>query len=383
MLPVVCGITASLLTGCKESKAPEAPAPAASNTAEAAAKAAAEKRADASTPSAQGVSSPDCVGPIDTGVPEVVTIAGKSYERNGYKLTVKGDREAEPKRTIGVLANLNEASGENLFNVKRYLAFFKDAGAEMIVVAGYSGEDRATIETVLAAVADSGLPVLVIAGNRERTTDFTDAMNAVHKNHPNVLNGNRVRYVDLHGVDLVTLPGYHDPRYIHQEGAAGCQYFKRDVAALAKLAAEANDPVLLVAHGQPKGETEHALDVIAPDKEHIGDANLNEVIGQASIPFGIFANVKEAGGTAIADLAGKTVVAEGAASPTLYLNPGAADSIEWTMNDSSTSTGSAAVLTIQGKQASYRIFRAAKLTDAEKAQAAKLIPASAPSAQAE
>ncbi len=375
----VCGIIPlASLTACKENKASEAPPPAAAEPA----KEVVAAGADASTPSAQGLSSPDCVGPIETGVPELVTIAGQSYERNGYKLTWKGEADADASVTVGVIASLNEASSDNLFNIERYLGFFKEGGAEMILVAGDSGEDRATIEAVLTALAAADLPILAIAGNRERTTDFTDAVAAVSKGHPNVLNGNRIRYVDLPGLDIITLPGYHDPRYIHQEGRAGCQYFRGDASALSKLAEEANDPVLLLAHGQPKGVTENALDVIAPDKEHIGDSNLNAAIEKGGISFGIFANVKEAGGKAIADLGGEKLIAEGSPSDTLYLNPGAADSVEWTMNGGGTSTGSVALLSVKDKQASYKIYRAAKLTDAEKAQAAKLGNEAA-SAQAE
>lgn len=140
--------------------------------------------------------------------------------------------------------------------------------------------------------------------------------------------------------------------------------------------------MVLVAHGQPKGEAPTALDVIAPDKKHVGDANINAAVAAAKIPFGIFANIKEAGANATADLAGHKVIAPGAASETLYLNPGAADSLEWVMNDGSSSTGVAALLSIKGKSASYELYKAAKLTDAEKAAAAKLAPP-APAATAQ
>ena len=73
-----------------------------------------------------------------------------------------------------------------------------------------------------------------------------------------------------------------------------------------------------------------------------------------------------------------SVVAENTPSSTLFLNPGAADSVEWTMNDGSTSTGAAAMLTVKEGKASYAIYRAAKLTDAEKAQAGKLLPGGKP-----
>jgi len=358
-----------LFAACTESRpAAEAEKPAPAPAAPAAPTAAVNDAAVASVP---GKSDPDCLGPIDTAVPETLTIKGRTVELNGYRLAITSAEDADESAVIGVLANINEASGENMFNLDRYLSHFAEMGAELIVVAGDSGEDRAGIEAVLRKVASSGVPVLAIAGNREAKADFVDAVNAARKDHPNLINGNRVRYVDWDDVDFVTLPGYHDPRYIHA-GGAGCQYFKGDVTAVKKMAAAANDPVVLVAHGQPRGEAPTALDVIAPDKKHVGDSNLNEVL--AAIPFGIFPNIKEAGATAVVDAGGTEVLPEGKKSDRLYLHPGSADSIEWTMNDGSTTVGTAAVLTIDAGKASYSIYRAARLTEAERAQAATLVP---------
>lgn len=357
-------------TACKRDPAPAAKAPPtpAADTAEAPA-----DTLDASMASVSGKSDPNCVGPIQTGEPTTLTLGDRTFERTGSTLRLQGEAEATEVK-IGVLANMNQATAENLFNLQRYLSFFDKEGVELILVAGDTGEERKDIEPLLAAVAESGRPVLAIAGNREKTTDFVESVRAVAKERPNLLNGNEIRHLAWHGLDVITLPGYHDARYIHQEPDQGCRYFLEDVQALTTLAKEAKNPVLLLAHGQPKGATPTALDVIAPGKEHIGDENLNEAIESAEIAFGVFGNVKEAGGLALRDLDGKEVVEEGALVKTLYLNPGAADSLEWVMNDGSTATGMAAVLHVQGQQASYRMYRAPKLTEAEREEAAKLLP---------
>lgn len=378
---VVIPVAALTLAACAEKKAPEPkpaePTPVARPTP-------APAKTDASIASASGKSDPECLGPIDTGVPEKFTIAGKALELNGYRLKLE-TADADDTAVIGVIADANEASPENLFNIERYLKFFADNGVELVMVAGDSGDDRAAIEAVLRKIATSGLPTVAIAGNREAKSDFVDAVNAVRKDQPNLVNGNRVRRIDWDDVDVLTLPGYHDPRYIHA-GESGCQYFKEDLDALAKLAAEADHPVLLVAHGVPRGEAPAGIDAIAGDKpeerKNVGDPNLAAMLASAKIPFGIFPNIKEAGGRAVADLAGSKTVPEGQKSEALYLNPGSADSLPWTMNDGSTARGLAAAVTVKGKQASYRLYKAPPLTDAERAQAAKLLPAVAPAATA-
>lgn len=332
--------------------------------------------AGAAVAASSGRSDPECVGPIDTGVPETVDLGGRKAEVNGYQLKLLGDADADDQAVIGVIANANEASGENLLNLQRYLAILKENKAELIVLAGDSGDDKEGIQAVLKAVSEGGLPVLAIAGNRESKADYVDAINALRKERPNLINGNRVRLVEWDDVSLVTLPGYHDPRYIHA-GAQGCQYYKEDVAALQKAATGAKGPLFLVSHGGPKGTGPAALDVIE-DKSNVGDSAINDLLAGAKIAFGVFPNIKESGARAVSDAAGTTKVAEGTLSDSLYLNPGSADSLPWTMNDGSTAQGMFAVVTVKGKQASYKLFRAAPLTEADKAAAAKLVPAPAP-----
>lgn len=371
-IPLLLAI--AFVASCKRQAETPQPPPTADEAKEEKAAAAEETANDASVASVSGKSDPACIGPIWTGEPSTLTIGDRKYTRNGHELRIEGEAPEGAEVRIGVLANLNVANGENLFNVRRYLAEFEQAGVELIVVAGDSGDELDAIERNLRAVAEASVPVLAIAGNRERTRDFVAAVENVRKEKPNLLSGHEIRLLGLHGVDVVTLPGYHDPRYIHPE-EGGCQYFLEDVKAVQTLASQAKNPVLLLAHGQPKGKTAQALDVIAPGGEHIGDSNLNEVILAAKIPFGIFANVKEAGGKALADLEGNRIVPQGEWSETLYLNPGAADSLEWTMNDGTPAHGMAAILHVKEGKASYRIYRAPKLTEAEREEAAKLAPA--------
>jgi len=354
------------LAACKGTAAPPpAPAPA-PKPAPAPAPKIVKSQASASV---SGRSDPQCIGPIDLAVPAKLTIGGKTVERHGYKLTFPA---TEKKDTVfGVLGGINEDSGENLVNLAKYVEFFKAEKADAILVVGDIGESVQSIVRVVTPLAETGLPVFAVLGNRECSGHFNDALTALQKTFPNVVNFANVRHVEFGNVDLVSLPGYHDKRYLNC--ASGCQYFKQDVDALVPVAKEAKHPVVLVSHGPPHGATPNALDA-ATEAGNVGDANLNTLITEAGIPFGVFANIKEAGGRAT-DLDGQNVIKPEVLSDKLYLNPGAADSVAWAMNDGTQSLGMAATLTVEGKQAKYQVFRAKALTADEKAQAAKLAPA--------
>jgi Icc-related predicted phosphoesterase len=324
-----------------------------------------------------GHSEPECVGPIDLAVPEEVKFGKRVAELNGFQLVFK-DKDPSDQMVFGVIANINEDSGDNLFNLKRYVDFFKKEGAEAIIVDGDTGESAESIERSIKTLAETGLPIYAVIGNRECKSDFNDAMVKLQKAFPNVINLDRVRYVAYEHVALVSMPGYHDRRYIHC--ASGCQYYKQDVDALADFLAKRRTsnpsaPVVLVTHGPPKGETQNAIDAAA-EVGNVGDPALNELITKAKIPFGIFSNIKEAGARAT-DLTGENLVKEDTFADVIYLNPGPADSFPWNLNDGTTSNGMAGVFVVKGNQAKFKMYRAKPLTAAEKAQAQKLAPAKA------
>ena len=72
-------------------------------------------------------------------------------------------------------------------------------------------------------------------------------------------------------------------------------------------------------------------------------------------PFGLFGNIQEAGGHATT-LDGKKLP-EKVFHDSLYLNPGPADHVPWSMLDGTSSFGMAGLLTIKGKQGSYKVRR--------------------------
>lgn len=349
---------------CKKPE-PAAPAPAPAAQPAPAAPADAPK-----TASVSGKSAPDCVGPFaPSDAPTRRQIGALTFLDAGSSLTLAQD-DADDAITFGVIANLKEATGENLYNLRRYIEFFTAQQAEAILVAGDSGETRDDIERVLAPLAETGLPLFVIPGSREARSSYHAAIDSLSERHSNVVDMTKVRLVNFDAASLVSLPGYYDKRFM-TAGDDRCQYFKEDVEALADIARAATRPVVLLSHAEFLGRGKEAIDAFSDG--NAGDANLTALLRSAPVPFGVFANIQEAGGRA-SDL-DSNLVRENDPKPQLFVNTGMADSTAWPLNDATTSHGMVTAITVKGTLASYRAYRAPQLTDAERAEAAQLVPA--------
>ncbi len=312
----------------------------------------------------------ECAAPLELGPAQELKVGERNAKLAGYKLSFP-DKDADGQLVLGLLGPINEDSGENMVALKKYVKYFADEKADAIVVMGDSGEPASGIARALSALGESKLPVFVVIGNRECRADFTDGINAAKKNFPNIVNLNEVRAVEFPELTLVSLPGYHDPAFISCSN--GCQYFKSTLAEVAQMAKDSKVPVMLVSHGPPHGGGDQALDY-ASAGGNVGDENINKTIAEASIAFGAFSNIKEAGGRGAADPAGTQLVKEGVASKTLYVAMGPADTIGWDMNDGTKNVGMAGILTIKDGQGSFKVMRLKPLSAAEKAEAKKLEP---------
>lgn len=368
---LVLALFASGLSGCKKDAPPPPPA---EKPAEKAADS--QKAAAAPEQPAQARADEACAASITTAIAhaadagaETVKLGTLTATRTGAKLTVTS-KDADGKLVLGVLGPLNEASGENLVTLRKYLDFFGKQKADAIVVTGDVGETSEGIARVLTATAEAKLPTFVIAGNRECRGDYVEGLKSAQQaaNGEWIVDMNTVRIVELSEATLVSIPGYHDPKFFGC--AESCQFFPSTADEAIAAAKEAKQPVVLVAHAPPRGEGQLSIDY-ATGGGNVGSEEIGRALEEGNITFGVFSNIKEAGGRAT-DRAGTTLIAEGAAARELFLNPGPADTVGWPMNDGTKSTGMAAVLTVDDGQASYRSFRASSLSAAEKAEAKKL-----------
>ncbi len=344
-------------------------------------------------------SADDCVGPLKRSKkPKEIAIGDHKFKLDGYLLT-QLTSDPDKEIVIGVVSDSKENTEKNQRNLNKIMDFFKKEKVEAIVHLGdiasntpmqdeievpdkdkqgkplaeelknrirqrminkartdsmkKSNDDMIEIISILADT-EARLPVLVLSGNRECKTIFNKALATLAESHPNVFNMNMIRRVDLDDLDIISMPGYHDPEYVHCPWDK-CLYYGSDTLSIIELAKEANSEVLLISHGPPRQKSRDGIDVVS-EGANVGNKAMSEAIHKAKIFFGAFGNIQEAGGKAT-NLEGNTIITQDTFVSSLYLNPGPSDSMFWKMNDGTESQGMAAVIHFVGKKAKYKIFR--------------------------
>lgn len=339
----------------------------------------------------------DCVGPlVRFKKPREITFSNHRFNLDGYLLSQVG-KDPDQEVILGIVSDTKENTDGNRNNLDLILKFFAQEKVECIIHLGdvastmpmpeeidvpekdEKGKPLSDIDKeryrrrvvnkarreamarslediveIISILAESDLPVFVLSGNRECKTTFNSAMATLSEDFPNVFNMNAVRRVDLDDVDIISMPGYHDPEYVHCSWDK-CLYYESDTLSLIELAKESNSPVVAISHGPPRQTDRNGIDVVS-EGANVGNPALAAAIRKAGIPFGAFGNIQEAGGKAV-NLDGTSQIAQNTFVESLYLNPGPADSMIWTMNDESESRGMAAVIHIVGKKAKYKVFR--------------------------
>lgn len=296
-----------------------------------------------------------CLGSADQAFekPDVWTESGFKYTVAGGRAQVQGEgAPREPK--LGLLAAIKDFSPDTRANLEAFLAAFRKAGVAGIVIDGdsaYGVDDQdSTLAELFSFLGDQGLPVYAIIGNSESRSAFNRATLAAFRKRPDVINLDLVRRVEGDGFTLVSLPGYYDPRYIHE--SAGCRYQPDDAQELTRIVRGAPTPVVLITHGPPRQGGRLALDS-TDDGHNVGDPDLAAAIAAAKINFGVFGHILEAGGRAT-DLEGRKLVKPGQLATSLFVNPGPAFADPWGLNGGGVSRGLAAILTIKNGKGEWQ-----------------------------
>jgi Icc-related predicted phosphoesterase len=291
-------------------------------------------------------------------LPELVKYKGWLYEYGGASLKVRregGDKKGPVK--LGLLAGIKDLEPETQGALKRFLDEFEKQDVDLVIVGGDTAEQTDVLDAVYAWLPQqTARPIVSIAGNTERAGAHNYAIAKVRKTGAiNLINMGLVRRYDGPGFDVVSLSGYHDKTYLHLSG--GCIYTDQALTDAESAIRAADDPVVMLVHGPPRQSGKQSLDFV-PGAGNVGDVKLTDLIKKMKVPFGVFGHILEAGGHAT-DLAGKPLPQKKPAAA-LFVNQGSANPLPWKMNDGSTSYGLAAVMTIDGKKASYEVLKAPK-----------------------
>lgn len=300
-----------------------------------------------------------CPAPYDTiKNGRTIQLGDKSYKHTGYKLEVQSP-DGDDKIVFGVLSAIKDSSTETLANLARAFAAFKKAGVEWVIVNGDLSLEEENLEGVFDALGASGLPTLVMIGNAESKGSFGRVFLEKEKMYPNLVNGGWVRQLLLDDAELWTMPGYYDKKFVRQ--GAGCSYTKADVAALGKLKPSLKAPLVLVSHGPPRGQGNGAIDWMKT-ASNVGDPDLQALIVDKGIHFGIFGHILEAGGSAMSsDMRSK--IEPKTEMTDLFVNAGSASAAAETLNDGKVVRGMAMIITMAGGKAQYDLLHLDKLTD--------------------
>lgn len=174
---------------------------------------------------------------------------GRRLLRWGSELRVE---PADRSLTLGLVA---DARGE-LESLPQVRHAFAEAGVELVVSLGGMGRDRETIARALEALAGEARDredwlLLAIPGDWESIPAHRSATTALAER--GVIDGSRVRFVDMDGVWLATLPGApHRSRLV--VGDDGCVYTPEDAAGVVAALAARPGVRALLAHAPPRQE---------------------------------------------------------------------------------------------------------------------------------
>lgn len=301
----------------------------------------------------------DCNGPYEQFSPaDVKTRAGWTFEHTGGTVKVRREKPRTAKLpTLGLLAGLKDLEPESKAMIDSFIAQFEKADVDAIVIGGDTSSEPDGLDEILAYVGKAtNRPLLIIAGNMERGAALNYSILKQRKAGAlHMLNLDVIRRYDGDGVDLISLGGYHDKAYLHLAG--GCIYKDKDLEALERAAAATDDVAVLLTHGPPRQKGQQALDYV-PGAENVGDPRITSLLNKAKISFGIHGHILEAAARGT-DLTGK-VLPQKKFHPALFVNQGSANPLPWKLNDGTTSYGLAALMTFDGKKASYEILRGPK-----------------------
>src|SRR5207253_655344 len=142
---------------------------------------------------------------------------GFKYEFQGGTVKVRRETPRKEKAAkLGVIAGIKDLEPETEEALKKVLAQFEAADIDALIVGGDTAEEPEVLDKIYAFLAETvKRPILTIAGNTERGGAHNYAVAKARKAGAlHLINMGLSRRYDGEGVDVVSLSGYHDKKYL-------------------------------------------------------------------------------------------------------------------------------------------------------------------------
>ncbi|MBI2632135.1 metallophosphoesterase [Candidatus Pacearchaeota archaeon] len=192
---------------------------------------------------------------------------------------------------IGAVSDIEGDIEGDLENAVKTAEILRKESVDVVVIAGdcYENEKLRINPKYPESVDNEGemiagikpyafldVPVFVIPGNHEDREIYNGAINKLRENYPNVFSING-REVDLIGINMVGMGGYHDRRFLSPDGfQLRRDDYEKALASLRELYQQ-GEQIILVTHGPPYSNTK--IDYVE-NVGNVGDKGISHLLVQ-------------------------------------------------------------------------------------------------------
>lgn len=215
-----------------------------------------------------------------------ININGSTYQViDGDVIQHKSSFLDDGKIKIGVVSDIEGA----IKNARDSAESLKAENLDAIILAGDNYENEQlrrnplypdstdNVKEMINGIepfAQLGIPVFVIPGNHESKGIYNQAIKELQKSYPNVFDI-KENSVDLKGVNIVGMGGYHDKRFISEDGfSLSDSDYERAIKDIKDFQKQ-KEATILVTHGPPKSKTK--IDYV-PRVGNVGDEKLAAIM---------------------------------------------------------------------------------------------------------
>jgi Icc-related predicted phosphoesterase len=220
-----------------------------------------------------------------------IDIKGSSYEISKDKIIQTSSSFLEDSLIkIGLVSDVEGAIG----NAKSSAEKLKRVSVDAVIIAGdcYENENLRRNPSYpnstnnskemfegIKPYAELGVPVFVVSGNHETKEIYEKSIEKLKEFYPNVFDIND-KSVDLKGLNIVGMGGYHDSRFISQNGfLLDDKNYDKAKESLENFQ-EQKEPSIFVTHGPPKSNSK--IDYVY-DVGHVGDNKISKILNNKNL----------------------------------------------------------------------------------------------------